>query len=161
MKKVIICSLICVLAGLMLFACQRERGVQAGNETGTDTYQPRAATQGETAQSAKAANQDIRGELIRVDMAGKTATVRLPNGMEQTFKVDDRTMVMGLDAQPKTGETQAKSGVGNAAAFRNLAGKEGSEVVVAWLDDNGAKMAAHINVIEVNTTKNTRKGAKK
>ena len=45
----------------------------------------------------------LQGELLRVDMAGKTISVRVENGMEQTFKFDDNTTVMGLEGQPLTG----------------------------------------------------------
>ncbi len=44
MKKLLVLSLFCILSGLVLIACQRDQGVQAGNEQGrTDTYQPRSA----------------------------------------------------------------------------------------------------------------------
>ena len=48
MKKFVIFSFVCILSGLMLAACQREQGVQAGNEQGrTGEYQPRSAPTGE------------------------------------------------------------------------------------------------------------------
>src|SRR5438093_4146327 len=98
MKKFVIFSFVCILSGLMLIACQREQGVQAGNEQGrsneqgqTGEYQPRTAPSGEAqqnqAQPGEAQQgQEINGELLRMDMPGKTMTVRVNNGMEQTFK---------------------------------------------------------------------------
>ncbi len=167
MRKVFMLTFICILSGLMLFACQRDEGVRAGNEQGTDTYQPRRTTEGEgrpgsipatpapgttgTPGTTGQMNQDIRGELARVDMGGKTITVRLENGVEQTFKLDDTTIVIGLDRQ------QAKPGMG-ATSTRNLVGKEGSEVVVQWVDVNGAKTAAHVNVVDV---RSSRQGSRK
>ena len=100
----------------------------------------------------------MTGELLRVDMPAKTISVRADNGMEQTFKFDDNTMVMGLEGQP---QANAPSKSGKAAnAIQNLVGKAGSEVTVQWRDENGAKMATHINVTQVSTSKNPRSGAK-
>ncbi len=98
MTKFFILSLVCILSGLMLAACQREQGVQAGNEQGrTGEYQPRSAPSGEAEQSEAQQGQaqqgqEMTGELQRVDMAGKTISVRVDNGMEQTFKFDDNTV---------------------------------------------------------------------
>jgi len=164
MKKFFILSLVCILSGLMLAACQREQGVQAGNEQGraneqgrTGEYQPRSAPSGEAEQSQAQQGQaqqgqEMTGELQRVDMAGKTITVRVDNGMEQTFKFDDNTMVMGLEGQPQA-SAPSKSGKAANASIQNLVGKEGSEVAVQWRDENGAKMATHINVTQVSTSK--------
>src|SRR5256712_1313506 len=158
MKKFFILSLVCILSGLMLAACQRERGVQAGNEQGrAGEYQPRSAPSGEAEQSQAQQGQaqqgqEMTGELQRVDMAGKTITVRVHNGMEQTFKFDDNTMAMGLEGQPQA-NASSKSGKASNASIQNLGGKEGSEFTVQWLDENGAKMATHIKVTQVSTSK--------
>src|SRR2546427_11858761 len=143
MKKFFILSLVCILSGLMLAACPREQGVQAGNEQGraneqgrTGEYQPRSAPSGEAEQSQAQQGQaqqgqEMTGELQRVDMAGKTISVRVNNGMEQTFKFDDNTMVMGLEGQPQA-SAPSKSGKAANASIQNLVGKEGSEVTVQW-----------------------------
>ncbi len=149
MKKFSVFSLICILSGIMAFACQRDRGVYAGNES--DTYQPRPAP--------VLTSQDVKGELIRVDMAGKTIAVRVENGMEQTFKFDDNTTLKGLDGQPLAAPAQA--GKTNTSPLRNLAGKEGSELTVQWRQDNGARMATSIDVTQVSTSQNTRRAGKK
>jgi len=105
MKKFVTVSFVCILSGLVLVACQRDQGVQAGNEQNRPgEYQPRPAPKGELQQDQAKQDQakegqEITGELQRVDMAGKTITVRVDNGMEQTFKFDDNTMVMGLEGQ--------------------------------------------------------------
>src|SRR5207249_553317 len=164
MRKFFILSLVCILSGLMLAACQREQGVQAGNEQGraneqgrTGEYQPRSAPtgeaeQGQSQQGQAQQGQEMTGELQRVDMSGKTISVRVDNGMEQTFKFDDNTMVMGLEGQPQA-NAPSKSGKAANASIQNLVGKEGSEVTVQWRDENGAKMATHINVTQVSTSK--------
>jgi hypothetical protein len=158
MKKIFILSFVCVLSGFMLFACERQQGVQAGSEQAkTGTYQPRPAPppKGEVQQ-----NPEISGELQRVNMAAKTFSIRVDNGMEQTFKFDDDTMVMGLEGQTLT-NVPAKTGKTGAASVRNLMGKEGSEVTVQWREDNGAKMATHVDVTQISTARSSRQASKK
>ena len=132
MKKLVVFSLISILPAFALMGCQRDRGVEAGYEQGqTGTYQPRpaAAAKGDAQQKA---NRDVKGELHRVDLAGKTMAVRVENGMEQTFKFDDNVVLTGIDGP-----------------MRNLVGKEGSEVTVHWKDHEGAKTATKIEVTQV------------
>jgi len=38
-------------------------------------------------------------------------------------------------------------------------GKAGSEVLIQWRDENGAKMATQVNVTQVSTSKRTRSSA--
>src|SRR5437660_5115880 len=153
MKKYVILSFVCILSVFMLVGCQRDEGVQAGNEQGnTGTYQPRPAPKA----AEPGQNQEISGELQRVDMAAKTISIRVDNGMEQTFKFDDSTMVMGLEGQQPQANAPSKAGKTSNAAIRNLAGKEGSEVTIQWRDENGAKMATQINVTQVSSSKRTR-----
>ncbi len=168
MKKVVILSFICILSGLLLVACQRDQGVQAGNEGNEQNrpgeYQPRSAPTDETQQNQvhqdhAQPGQQSTGELKRMDMAAKTITIRVDNGMEQTFKFDDNTVVMGLEEQSQP-SAPSKSGKATNASVRNLAGKEGSEVTVQWRDENGAKMATQINVTQVSTSKNPRNAPK-
>ena len=163
MKKFVILSFVCILSGLFLVACQRDQGVQAGNEQNRPgEYQPHSAHRGETQQdraqqSQSQQGQQMTGELQRVNMAGKTITIRVDNGMEQTFKFDDSTMVMGLEGQSTA---PSKGGKAANASIRNLVGKEGSEVTVRWREENGAKVATQVNVTQVSTSKNTRHGSK-
>jgi len=157
MKKFVILLFVCVLSAFLLLACERDQGVQAGSEQGnTGTYQPRPAPppKGEVQQ-----NPEISGELQHVDMAAKTFSIRVDNGMEQTFKFDDTTMVMGLEGQPQTTFPGKTGKVGNASV-RNLMGKEGSEVTVQWRDDNGAKMATHVDVTQISSARSPRHTAK-
>jgi len=102
----------------------------------------------------------VKGELHRVDLAGKTIAVRVENGMEQTFKFDDNTTVTGLEGQPQA-NAPAQAGKASNSAIRSLAGKEGSEVTVMWREDNGARMATRVDVTQVSTTKNARRGRKR
>jgi len=159
MKKFVILSFVCVLSALMLFACERDQGVQAGSEQGnTGTYQPRPAApppKGEVQQ-----NPEMNGELQRVDMAAKTFSIRVDNGMEQTFKFNDDTTVMGLEGLPQANAPGKTSKTGNPS-IRNLMGKEGSEVTVRWRDDDGAKMATHVDVTQISTARSSTKHAGK
>src|SRR5215467_9296645 len=79
MKKLIILSFVCTFSVLMLAGCQRDEGVQAGNDQGnTGTYQPRPAPapKGEVQQN-QGQGQEMTGELQKVDMAAKTISVRV------------------------------------------------------------------------------------
>ena len=150
MKKFVILSFVCVLSALMLVACERNQGVQAGYEQGNSgTYQPRPAP------PPKAEVQrpdEMSGELQHVDMAAKTLSIRVDNGMEQTFKFDNETAVMGLEGRT------AKPG---KASVRDLMGKEGSEVSVQWRDEDGAKVATHVDVTQISTARSSRRTGKK
>ncbi|HYR90648.1 MAG TPA: hypothetical protein VE422_41675 [Terriglobia bacterium] len=154
MKKLLVLSLICFLSGLFLVACQRDQGVQAGNEQGrTDTYQPRPAPKEQATEQNKnysgAQQQEVRGELVRVDMTKKTMMVRTENGLEQTFKWDETTQVEGVDQSATNNTRTGKQAASNH--IRSLMGKEGSEVTVNWKDENGAKMATSINVTQASS----------
>ena len=141
MRKSVIFSFVCALCAMAVFACSRQQAVQAGSEqANTGTYQPRPAPppKGEVQP-----NQEMSGELQRITMAAKTFSIRVDNGMQQTFKFDENTMVMGLERDP------LKRGI---ASMRNLIGKEGSEVTVQWREVNGAKIANHIDVIQISRT---------
>jgi len=133
MKRLLVFSLICFVSGLMTISC--ERGVHASREEGTETYQPRTAPRAKVTPDV---DQDVQGDLISVDMKNNTIMVRAENGMEQTFKFDDQTMVQGLQRE---GTKQPRT-----IQVRNLIGKEGSEVTVMWKDEAGAKMATSVNV---------------
>ena len=146
MRKWVILSFVWILPIFLLSGCQRDQGVHAGFEQGqTGTYQPRPAPKIDTQQS-----QEMTGELQRIDMPAKTISIRVSNGMEQTFKFDDNTMVMGIQRQPEA-KTQIVS-------VRNLLGKEGSEVTIKWRVENGAKVATHVNVTQVSTSKSKNAG---
>ncbi len=130
--KVLAFVLICMLSSGMV-ACERQRGVEAGNDRGTDTYIPKPATPPEnSATDSQAAgatqnNREIRGELMSVNPRVNEIVIRTTNGMEQTLKVDDKTRVSGL--QQNQGKPQSSNHV------RSLSGKEGSEVVILWTED--------------------------
>jgi hypothetical protein len=125
MKRLVF-SLVWLLSGLMVVACQRDQGVRAGNES--ETYQPRPAPQTNTA-----GNEGLKGDLLKVNAAAKTITVRLENGRMQTFKVDAGTEVEGVGKAAGTG-------------LQRLTGKEGSEVTVWWDEREGAKVAERVEV---------------
>jgi len=131
MKKSFMYFLFCLGSCVMLIGCQRDRGVYAGND---GDYQPRPAP------VVHQPMQDVEGELVRVNTAGKNFLVRVDNGMEQTFKFDDKTEVMGLDGH---------------ANVRDLVGKEGSEVSVQSQTDGQTKMATRVDVTQISTGKSS------
>ena len=135
MKNFTLFSLACCVPALMLIACQRE-GVHAANDD--NIYHPRPALTGKVQHKNI---DEIKGELIRVDLPMKTMAVRVENGIVQTFRYDDNTTVAGLD---------------DNSAVRNLAGKEGSEVTVRWKDQGAAKMATNVDVTQVLVVNQTR-----
>src|SRR5262249_52171144 len=130
MKRGIVFLGFCFVSSLLLAACQRDDSVHAGN----DDYQPRPAVK------KVVANQEVVGELVRVDTQKNTFVVRLDNGIEQTFRFEKDTSVSGLDNSVQTPMGQKPGNMTNSD-MRNLVGKEGSEVTVEWRPDGDAKMA--------------------
>ncbi len=138
MKRGIVSLAVPLIAGMMLSACQRDDSVHAGN----DEYKPRPAVK------KMVENQEVSGELARIDPKKKMLVVRVDNGMEQTFKFDEQTSVAGLDNSAQS-STRQKTGNMINPEIRNLMGKEGSEVTVEWRADGDAKIATHVEVTEV------------
>ena len=135
MKKFTVFPLV-LLAGLLLTACKNPSVVHAGGD-----YQPRPSPRPHEDQEA------ISGELLRVNLIGKTIAVRVDNGMVQTFQVNGDTSVTGIEDDNQKG---CKSTV------RILANKEGSEVLVDWTDESGLKLATNVDVVQISTVKSTR-----
>jgi hypothetical protein len=156
MKKLFIFSVIW-LSAFMLIACQRDDGVRAGSEQASDTYQPRTAPKQIVQDNTR--SQEIRGELIRVDVERRTFSIRVETGMEQTFKFDNKTTVTGMDFRPSRVPGKEEAELANRV--RDLVGKEGSEIIVQWKEDGGAaKLATTVTVTDMATPK-PRKGTKK
>jgi hypothetical protein len=138
------------ITAVMLTACERS-GVYASSDA--DIYQPRRV------QVNKFYNKyrdEMKGELIRVDLTAKTIAVQIENGLVQTFKFDENTTVAGLENQPQT--EQVKLSKVRNPSVQNLAGKEGSEVTVHWKDQSEAKIATHIDVDQIYIAKRPRRG---
>jgi hypothetical protein len=128
-KKFTLFLIACVLGPLMLIACERAQGVIAGNDE--NEYQPRLSPTGKF--HKKNTDDSVGGELIRVDLKAKTIALRIENGIVQTFRFDENTSVVGLDND----------------TVRNLAGKEGSEVIVRWKDSGESKRATNVDVTQI------------
>jgi len=154
MKTFSVFSLICFLSGFMVIACQRDRGVHAGNDD--DNYKPAPAPPIKPRNTNS--NDEITGEMLRVDPRGKTIAVRVENGMVQTFKFNDNTNVAGLEDQPHT-NLQKREKISNSEVG-NLLGKEGSEVAIQWKNSD-EKIATNVAVTQVNTARNTRHSGRK
>jgi len=138
MKRFIVLSCFCFLVGFSLMSCQRDGGVRAGNESGD--YMPRPAP--------KVEDHEVKGELVRIDLTHRTIQVRLENGMLQTFKFDDSTVVEGLQKQPQ--QSKSAKAPDTSGKVRSLTDQEGSEVTIQWIDDGGAKLATDIEVTQLN-----------
>ena len=136
----------------MLISCQRSRGVYAGSDD--DIYHPRPAPK-----KARVLDQGMKGELLRVDTAHQTIVMRVENGMVQTFKFDDNTIIVGLENQLQTNSNKPVK-TGNSAV-RDLTDKQGSEITVQWIDEDGAKLATNIDVTQIITAKNTRRSRRR
>jgi hypothetical protein len=135
MKNVTGFPLICLLSGLMCFACQRG-GVKAANE---GEYKPRPTP----IEDLYGPERGMKGELIRINIPMKTVALRIENGMVQTFRLDSKTSLTGLPDEQ--------------AAVRDLMGKEGSEINVKWENQNGTKIAKNIEVTQLILAKSTHK----
>jgi hypothetical protein len=150
--------MMCAISVFMLVACEREQGVQAGGEDRPNVYQPAPApttpvTPGETGTgrgpmtgTGAMAGSELRGELIRIDQAKKTIVIRTVNGMEQTLKFNDQTMVTGQSS------TETRPGGAKNMTTRNLMGKEGSEVMVQWREDAGSKLVTSVTLLPAGST---------
>jgi len=148
MKKFVIFSFICVV-GAMSIACERS-DVYASNED--DIYQPRHVQVNKFYSKYR---DEMKGELIRVDLPAKTIAVQIENGLVQTFQFDENTTVAGLENQPQT--EPVKVSKTRNPGLENLAGKEGSEVTVRWKDQGEAKLATTIDVTQISLAKHTRR----
>lgn len=80
------------------------------------------------------------GELEKVDTEAKKITVRTADGTEHAFSYGERTILHGLTA---------------TARASDLAGKEGSRVVVHYSGVAGRETADHIDVFGQDTLKTT------
>ena len=153
MKTFTVFFLTCFLSGFMSIACQ-DRGVHAGNDD--ESYKPAPAPPIKP-QNAES-DDEIKGELLRVDPRGKTIAVRVENGMVQTFKFNDDTSVAGLEDQPQS--NLPKRDKNSNSEVGNLLGKEGSEVAIQWKVSD-EKIATNVAVTQVNTARNTRHSGRK
>lgn len=80
-------------------------------------------------QSASAKTQTAKGELVSVDDAAKSITIKDETGAELKFAYDTKTDVSG-----------AKEGIAG------LATRAGSKVTVKYKDEAGSKLATKIEV---------------
>src|SRR5204863_8130348 len=104
-------------------------------------------------------DHEMKGELGHLDLGKQTVTVRLENGIAQTFAFDADTSGSGAPAQPEA--KPPKPGKTVKSSVNNLAGKEGSEVVVRWDEDpNGTKVATNIEVTQWSFSKKARRSTR-
>jgi hypothetical protein len=116
-----------------LVACHDPQRVQASNE------------EQETAQRPD--NPAIHGDLHRIDVAGKTLVIRLQNGMAQTFKWDETTVVNSPALDNEMHSWNRRPNI--VATMKQLSRHQGSEVSVEWIASNAEKMATSITVTDL------------
>jgi Cu/Ag efflux protein CusF len=92
------------------------------------------------AASAGSLHHALVGELKKVDTAAKKITVRAADGTEHAVSYGGRTTVHGLEGTAKAAD---------------LAGKEGSGVVVHYTGEAGRETADHIDVFGHDALKTT------
>jgi hypothetical protein len=150
MNKAFLVTVVCIVSSCLVIGCQRAR-----EYPGSEQYKPRPAPLDRDNAPERPLSMDVQGELTKVDLANKTFVIRVENGMEQTFKFDNETLVLGLATEPQPAGRQKPSATTNTA-IRNLIGKEGSEVMVEWRTEGETKMANRIDVLQVSTSKSNR-----
>jgi Cu/Ag efflux protein CusF len=90
--------------------------------------------------SASGRHHAVAGELEKVDADAKKITIRAADGTEHAFSYGRRTVVHGVEATAKGAE---------------LAGREGSQVVVRYSGAAGRETADHIDVFGHDALKTT------
>jgi hypothetical protein len=140
MKRFTVLLSISIFSGFLLFACEPDGSVHAGNEE----YKPRPASTADVPNTPRIRrHHTITGELVRVDLQNRTLGVRLDSRVE-SYKFNDCTEVEGIELpEAKASKTDTSNRV------PALVGKEGSEVTVQWGSANGAQLALVIEVTPV------------
>jgi len=153
MSNIRAAGLVLLLSATILASCERKQTVQAGSEgsTATGEYQPRSAP--EAGVDVTKTPAEIKGTLRNVDLTNRTMTLRVDNGMDQTFNWDDQTTVLGMSSavSDSTAMTAAKSRKASDAmkAMTQLSRRAGSDVSVKWKEDNDMKTATSVNVTDL------------
>lgn len=81
--------------------------------------------------SEEEAPQTFQGELVSVDDAAQTLTVRDSEGTEMQFTYNDETQVSGADE-----------------GVAGLATKSGAQVAVSYQEEGASKTAVQIHIME-------------
>jgi len=140
--------LLVLCLGIFSAACDRVHSVQAANEPASAQSTPvhhlaRFAVSSERPAGITGDGHVATGNLTKADLVKNIFTIRLANGVEQTFQFDDSTPVNGSSAV--AGSTPLGSGKNNW--LRNGVRKH-SQVTVEWqnLSDSGPTRAASIDL---------------
>jgi hypothetical protein len=122
-----------VLGASLLVSCQEKDTVQAGYD-----YQPRPAPDAiQRLGFGKYGNREIDGLLRGVDTQAQTLVVRVENGMDQTFRWSEDTVITGYTSKMPADVKTVMAG---------LARKEGAELVIDWRDENSQRVAKTIEI---------------
>ena len=114
---------------MIIASCQSPQHVQAAKE--------------ETPSANRYGQGPISGDLYSVDSAEKQMVIRVENGMAQTFRWDDDTVVDG-DLPPI--EPISKNLFDTPSVMKRLSRRPGSELEVEWRDLNDEKLATAVHV---------------
>jgi len=121
---------IVVAATVTISSCQPSQRVHASNE---DAAVPNERGRG-----------PIHGDLHSVDTAAKTLVIRVDNGMAQTFRWDDSTVV---DGNLPPDDPKAPTALfDTAAVMKKMTRRRGSELIVEWRNLNDEKLATAVHI---------------
>jgi hypothetical protein len=140
-----------LLSSLFIFqACTNERRVQAGAEETpssdkSQTYAPLPPS------PSRPTNRPIRGDLRLVDLSKNTFVVRMENGIEQTFRFNGETTVIGGPESSSIRQKPPKPVLNEQVA--QLVGRDGSDVSVQWTQADPDKIATSVNVLQLTAAK--------
>jgi hypothetical protein len=115
---------------LIIASCQSPQHVQAAKE--------------ETASANRYGQGPIVGDLYSVDSTEKTIVIRVENGMAQTFRWDNDTLVDG--DLPSTEPKSTKDPYDTPTVLKRLSRHSGSELEVEWRAVNDEKLATAVHV---------------
>lgn len=115
---------------LTLVGCQSSPRVQAARE--------------DAALANRYGQGPISGDLHSVDLADKTIVIRVENGMAQTFRWDEDTVIDGdlPPMEPKSSKGLFETG----AVMKRLSRRPGSELNVEWRNVKDEKLATAVHV---------------
>ena len=86
----------------------------------------------------------ISGDLYSIDPSEETIVIRVENGMAQTFRWDEDTVIDGYlpPVEPKSGKNLSDT----SSVLKRLARHPGSEVEIDWTKVNDEQLATAVHV---------------
>jgi hypothetical protein len=143
MTKAVAVAALLMLLGI--FGCKRESGIVHADSEQIDAsngYQPRQAAAPDSPEAIRQRAKNDRtttGQLLKVDVANNTFTLLTDKGIEQTFKLDNMTLLNGTSTAGNKAKVAA-----NTNRIKELTGREGDVIMVEWEDPAGPKLATSV-----------------